>query len=91
MRFSLILAFLSAAMVFGQRYEVCTREVAKTDECLEVINANACYNKLQFRNNQTLSCINGANDNERAIKACKCCTCVGPRMCEFVTKQRITC
>ncbi|KAI1384941.1 uncharacterized protein F4822DRAFT_416759 [Hypoxylon trugodes] len=88
----LSLAFsLWLVAVLGQQFPECTRDVAATDDCADVIDANACYNQFRFQNNQTLSCINGKDNNERALKACKCCSCVGKVMCDWVTKQRFQC
>lgn len=60
---SLLALFLSAAL--AQTYPECTAELVRTDDCAGVINANACYNKMGFRNAQTLQCIEGANDAEK--------------------------
>ncbi|KAI1474989.1 hypothetical protein F4774DRAFT_398697 [Daldinia eschscholtzii] len=56
------------ALTLSQQIPECSRELAATDDCADVINANACYNQFRFRNNQTLSCIGGANNDERAKK-----------------------
>ena len=52
----------------GQQFPECTRELAETDECADVINANACYNQFRFRDRQTLTCIGGTDDNDRIRK-----------------------
>ncbi|KLU89849.1 hypothetical protein MAPG_08818 [Magnaporthiopsis poae ATCC 64411] len=77
------------ALAFGQaqQYPVCTADLVKTDECADVINPAACYNQFRW-NARTLGCIEGTNDKERQKKACKCCTCVGTVMCNWVTKNR---
>jgi hypothetical protein len=62
--FSSILALFSAT-VLAQSYPECTAELVRTDECAGVINANACYNKMGFRNAQTLTCIEGKDDAEK--------------------------
>ncbi|KAI1806425.1 hypothetical protein F4811DRAFT_550911 [Daldinia bambusicola] len=69
MKLSLALTSLWLALALGQQIPECSRELAATDDCADVINANACYNQFRFRNNQTLSCIGGANNDERAKKA----------------------
>jgi hypothetical protein len=70
MKFSLGLLAIWVAMALGQAGQECTREMIKTDDCLDVINANACYNQFRFRaGKQTLQCIHGENDTERAQKA----------------------
>ena len=50
--------------VAAQTYPECTAEVARSDDCAAVINANACYNKFRW-NAQTLTCIDG---NDNAVK-----------------------
>jgi Ulp1 family protease len=59
----LILATLLASSA-AQAYPECTAEVARSDDCAAVINANACYNKFRW-NAQTLTCIDG---NDNAVK-----------------------
>ncbi|OTA69638.1 hypothetical protein K449DRAFT_429104 [Hypoxylon sp. EC38] len=90
MKLSLVFAFWLTVAV-SQQFPECTRELAETDDCADVINANACYNQFRFRDNQTLSCIGGTDNNARAKKACECCSCVGKQMCDWVTKQRFQC
>ena len=63
---SLLAMFLSTAL--AQTYAECTAELARTDDCAGVINANACYNKMGFRNAQTLQCIEGKNDAEKKTR-----------------------
>jgi hypothetical protein len=53
----LVLTFTS---VRAQSYPECTAEVARSDDCAAVINANACYNKFRW-NAQTLTCIDGTD------------------------------
>ncbi|KAI2607454.1 uncharacterized protein GGS25DRAFT_495930 [Hypoxylon fragiforme] len=91
MKLSSTVVSLWLALVLGQQFPECTRELAATDDCADVINANACYNQFRFRNNQTLSCIGGTTNDERALKACKCCSCVGTQMCNWVTQSRFQC
>ena len=55
--FTTVLLALAAA----QTYPECTKEVARTDDCAAVINANACYNKFRW-NAQTLTCIDGTDN-----------------------------
>ncbi|KAF2797179.1 hypothetical protein K505DRAFT_236077 [Melanomma pulvis-pyrius CBS 109.77] len=76
-------------MTFGQTAPVCTKELARTDECADVINANACYNQNRFNNAQTLQCIDGKDNADRARKACMCCSCVGVQMCDWTKKQKL--
>ena len=56
-------AFTSAllALAAAQTYPECTMELARTDDCAAVINANACYNKFRW-NAQTLTCIDGTDN-----------------------------
>lgn len=58
----------------AQTYRECTAEVARTDDCAAVINANACYNKFRW-NSQTLTCIDG---DDNAVKQKQVC---GVRAC----------
>lgn len=48
----------------------CTRQLAATNDCADVINPNACYNQYKFSGTRTLSCIEGKNDTDRARKVC---------------------
>ncbi|KAI5861262.1 hypothetical protein GGS23DRAFT_577830 [Durotheca rogersii] len=93
MKLSLASALLWLSVALGQQFPECTRELAATDDCADVINANACYNQFRFQNNQTLSCIGGTTNDERAqlVQACKCCACVGTQMCSWVTRSRFQC
>ncbi|KAF2877905.1 hypothetical protein BDV95DRAFT_600600 [Massariosphaeria phaeospora] len=84
-----LLTFLFAQALAQQAPAECTRELARTDDCANVINANACYNAFGFRDAQTLQCVDGTDNKDRARKACKCCNCVGQRMCDYVTKQKL--
>ncbi|KAF2689659.1 hypothetical protein K458DRAFT_384290 [Lentithecium fluviatile CBS 122367] len=80
-----------ALWIYGalaQSYPECTAEVARTDACASVINANACYNKFRFQNAQTLTCIDGKDDADKKKKVCACCKCVGDIMCNWATKQK---
>ncbi|KAI1090659.1 hypothetical protein F5B19DRAFT_462351 [Rostrohypoxylon terebratum] len=90
MKLSLSFTLLWLGLALGQ-FPECTRELAETDDCADVINANACYNQFRFRDNQTLSCIGGTDNNARALKACSCCSCVGQVMCNWVTQMRFRC
>ncbi|KAH7063933.1 hypothetical protein BKA63DRAFT_538409 [Paraphoma chrysanthemicola] len=87
MRFTLPTISLLCALAAAQTFPECTREVARTDDCAAVINANACYNKFRW-NAQTLTCIDGTNNAEKQKKVCKCCNCVGKVMCDYATKQK---
>ncbi|KAH6877665.1 hypothetical protein BKA58DRAFT_435395 [Alternaria rosae] len=62
----LFLAILATLLTLSaaQTYPECTAEVARSDDCAAVINANACYNKFRW-NAQTLTCIDG---NDNAVK-----------------------
>ena len=69
MKLSLGLVTLFFATAFGQVGTSCPKELARTNECADVINANACYNQNRFRNKAgTLGCIEGANDAEKQKK-----------------------
>ena len=87
MKASIVLTALWAALAASQQFQNCTRELAATDDCADVINPNACYNQFRF-NAQTLQCIDGKDNADRQRKACKCCKCVGDRMCQWVTQNR---
>ena len=64
--FTPVLLLLGTAL--GQQFPECTRELAETDECADVINANACYNQFRFTDRRTLTCIGGTDDNDRIRK-----------------------
>jgi len=73
MKLSLGFVTLWLAVVLAQQgqYPLCTRELAATDDCADVINPNACYNQFRFRNAQTLACIDGTDNNDRIRKVRK--------------------
>ncbi|KAH7110093.1 hypothetical protein B0J11DRAFT_448509 [Dendryphion nanum] len=77
------------AVAYAQTYQECTQAVARTNECADVINANACYNQDRFGSARTLQCVDGKDNKERSAKVCKCCTCVGTVMCNWATKQKL--
>lgn len=58
--------FASVALAQGQE---CTKELIRTDECADVINANACYNKNRFRGTATFDCVDGKDRAEKSKKA----------------------
>lgn len=64
--FSITALWLATAL--AQENVECTSELASTDDCAAVINPAACYNMFGFRNAQTLSCIEGVDDADRARK-----------------------
>jgi hypothetical protein len=64
MHISFVVTTLLVGLASAQSYPECTREVARSDDCAAVINANACYNKFRW-NAQTLTCIDG---NDNAVK-----------------------
>lgn len=68
MKLSFALAPIWLTIASGQQFPECTRELAATDDCADVINANACYNQFRFTDNRTLSCIGGTDNNDRARK-----------------------
>ncbi|KAI5926706.1 hypothetical protein F4810DRAFT_653169 [Camillea tinctor] len=88
---SLAFVFLWATTALSQQVTECTAELAATDDCADVINANACYNQFRFNSRQTLTCIGGTDDADRIRKACKCCSCVAQAMCTWVTQQGFQC
>lgn len=61
MRLSFAVAPVLFALAAAQAYPECTMELARTDDCAAVINANACYNKFRW-NAQTLTCIDGTDN-----------------------------
>ncbi|KAK4234630.1 hypothetical protein C8A03DRAFT_47091 [Achaetomium macrosporum] len=65
----------------------CTQELLRTDDCAVVVNPTACYNQFRW-STRTLGCIDGTNDADRKRKACKCCSCVGTVMCNWVKQNR---
>ena len=68
MKFSIGLVAIFIAIVFGQTAPVCTAALARTDECADVINANACYNQDRFKGAATLQCIDGKDNADKARK-----------------------
>lgn len=56
------------ATALAQQNVECTSEMVESDDCAAVINPAACYNMFQFRGAQTLSCIEGTDDADRARK-----------------------
>jgi hypothetical protein len=70
MKLSRSLGFVALwlAMALGQQVPVCSQELASTDDCADVINPNACYNEYGFRGTQTLACIEGKDNADRARK-----------------------
>ncbi|KAK4129710.1 hypothetical protein N657DRAFT_563760 [Parathielavia appendiculata] len=81
-----LLAFFSA-LAQSQEFPECTRELLRTDDCAAVVNPSACYNQFRW-NTRTLGCIEGENDTERKMRACKCCSCVGTVMCNWARQNR---
>lgn len=59
---------LWVATALAQANVECTKEMVETDDCAAVINPAACYNMFQFRGRETLSCIEGTDDADRARK-----------------------
>lgn len=68
MKFSLGVLSILLATVAAQTEQVCTQELVKDVDCADVINPTACYNMFRFRNAQTLSCIEGTDNADRARK-----------------------
>jgi hypothetical protein len=88
MKLSIGLLTFWVALAMSQGQE-CTKELIRTDECADVINANACYNKNRFNGAGTLDCVDGKDKADKAKKICKCCSCVGKVMCDWATKQKL--
>lgn len=55
-------------MALGQQATECTAALARSDDCASVINASTCYNQNRFRNAQTLQCVDGTDNTDRAKK-----------------------
>ncbi|KAH8900643.1 hypothetical protein GQ53DRAFT_835596 [Thozetella sp. PMI_491] len=89
MRLSLGLLTLWLGVALSQTVPECTKEMVASDDCADVIDANACYNKFRFSGTQTLTCIGGTDNKDKARKACKCCGCVGAQMCKWVQQQKL--
>jgi len=66
-KLSLVVFLWAAVLALGQKPLECTREVAASDECADVINPAACYNQFRW-NSRTLSCIDATSDAERKRK-----------------------
>ncbi|KAI0395144.1 hypothetical protein F5Y17DRAFT_424560 [Xylariaceae sp. FL0594] len=86
----LVVFAATASLSQGTTPQTCTREMIADDDCIAVIDANACYNEYRW-NAQTLQCIDGKDNADRQRKACKCCSCVGTVMCNWVKSQRFSC
>lgn len=65
----LVILLFAVGSVLAQT-TACPADLAATEDCADVINPNACYNEFGFRDKQTLSCIEGKNDADRARKVC---------------------
>lgn len=70
MKFSLSMFAFLVSTSLAQTYPECTAEMVRTDDCAGVIDANACYNKMGFRNAQTLQCIEGKDDAQKKMRVC---------------------
>jgi hypothetical protein len=68
MKASLALIALWLAMAAGQTVPACSADLVRSDDCTDVIDANACYNEFRWSGTQSLQCIGGANNTERARK-----------------------
>jgi hypothetical protein len=64
---TVFLLFLT--LTTAQTYPECTMDLARSDDCAAVINANACYNKFRW-NAQTLTCIDGTDNAVKTKKVC---------------------
>ncbi|KAL1837076.1 hypothetical protein VTJ49DRAFT_4304 [Mycothermus thermophilus] len=87
-----LLLALVAAQSESPDFPACTRELAETDECLAVINPNACYNQFRW-SARTLSCIDAidgtpVSEDVKKQWICKCCNCVGAVMCNWAARSR---
>ncbi len=54
--------------VLGQAVPACSADLATSEDCAAVINPNACYNEFGFRGQQTLNCVEGKNNADKARK-----------------------
>ncbi|KAH7355502.1 hypothetical protein BKA66DRAFT_430246 [Pyrenochaeta sp. MPI-SDFR-AT-0127] len=72
MKLSLSFVTIFFTLAYGQTYQECTAEVARSDDCAAVINANACYNKFRFSNGQALTCIDGTDNAVKQKKVSEC-------------------
>lgn len=68
MKLSFGLITLWLATAFSQQIVECTKELVSDVDCADVINPTACYNQFRFRNAQTLQCIEGTDNADRARK-----------------------
>ncbi|CAK7234553.1 hypothetical protein SBRCBS47491_008986 [Sporothrix bragantina] len=73
----------------AQTVPACPADLAATADCADVINPNACYNEFGFRGQQTLNCIEGKDNADRARKVCKCCGCIGPKLCNWASQNKL--
>ncbi|CAK7219910.1 hypothetical protein SEUCBS140593_004052 [Sporothrix eucalyptigena] len=54
--------------IWAQSVPACPADLAATTDCADVINPNACYNEFGFRGQQTLNCIEGKDNADKARK-----------------------
>lgn len=66
---SLGLFAIFSGSALTQEFPECTKELIRTDDCAAVINPTACYNQFRW-SPPTLSCIEGADDEERKRRVC---------------------
>ncbi|KAL2125512.1 hypothetical protein VTJ04DRAFT_1877 [Mycothermus thermophilus] len=86
-----MLLALVAAQSESPDFPKCTSELLETDECLAVVNPNACYNQFRW-NSRTLTCIDAidgtpVSDEVKKQWICKCCNCVGAVMCNWAARN----
>jgi hypothetical protein len=100
----LIVLLATAVLGQAQQFPECTRELLRTDECSAVVNPSACYNQFRWntRTLGCIDGANDAERKKRvrgasataaireahSLQACKCCSCVGTAMCNWVTQNR---
>ncbi len=68
MKLSLAIVTIWLSATLAQTIPACTAEMVASDDCAAVIDANACYNKFRFSGTQTLSCILGTDNKDKARK-----------------------
>ncbi|KAI0196350.1 hypothetical protein F4808DRAFT_463998 [Astrocystis sublimbata] len=66
---TILLVSLAPLAALGQSQQTCTAEMMLDDDCIAVVDANACYNKFRW-NAQTLTCIDGKDNADKQRKVC---------------------
>ncbi|KAL1893282.1 hypothetical protein Sste5346_006458 [Sporothrix stenoceras] len=66
--YAIVVGLYLPATTISQAVPACPADLAATADCADVINPNACYNEFGFRGQQTLNCIDGKSNADKARK-----------------------